>query len=735
MKICLRWFIAFLLILAFSSFLLILALPFLFTPNEHKAFIIDLVREQTGRELSIAGGLQLTISPGLNMTFALEKVRLGNNAPFANSTFFESEQAKIELSIWPYLLQRRLYMTSIIVDGATLNLIRNKEGMSNWQNMANPSIKADESPKDKTTAAESKQKQPSLTGFLPHVTGLDFGKLNLTHVNVRFDNRQTDKIIVLKDLKIRTGRLMEKEQFPFETAFNLTLDNKDQDKPVIIRSGDIVMQGNATLFLQDPHLLLEDLRMETTVKGKTLPKRGLKFFVAGNSDIQLRQQKITLKDFSLTHEGMRLQGHGTLEDISSPRFNLSLKIPEYSPKSILKQLKSSLPILQNTDPFTHLRAEMQVKGDMERAEITDLTVMLDETAITGSIQINDIRNHPAYAASIHINHLDLDRYAPPKKEAAPVSREEQEEFVAEGVQLEAAAPIIPVHFLQDLLLQLDLQLDSVTVGGAELSQVQIRITGQDGKIQLVPLTAHLYDGSIKIEASIDVTGDIPQLQIKPYINKIQLGPLFLDMTGKAEISGTALIQADINSSGLSREELLNHINGTMQFELLNGEIKPVTILHVIKTTLAAQQKQETPPVTDGEATRFVRLTGTGIFKDGVLYNEDLMAASEIMQMTGAGELELARQQIDLKLNISLLPSYLDEDSELSGFSGRIIPYKIFGPISDLSQEADVITILRTETWKEPQQGLPDHNNQKSSLQKKNGSAASPDNTKKMTEGD
>ncbi len=698
MKICLRWIFAVFFILALSIFILILALPVLFSPNDHKAFIIDLVREQTGRELSIAGNLQLTISPGLNMACALEKVRLGNNAPFANSTFFETEQAKIELSLWSYLLQKRLHMTSIILDGATLNLVRNKDGLGNWQNVANHSSTADKKTKNKTAATENEQKRPSLTGFLPHVTGLDFGKLNLTNVNVRYDNRQIDKIIVLKGLKIRTGQLQEKGQFPFETAFNLTLDNKGQDKSAIIRSGDIIMQGNATFFLQDPHLLLEDLRMEATVKGKSLPKRGLKFFLAGNSDIQLRQQKINLKDFTLTHEDIRLQGSGTVEDISSPRFNLSLKIPEYSPKSMLKQLKAALPILQDTDPFTLLSAKLLVKGDMELAEITDLTVMVDETAITGSIQINDVRN-PAYEAIIHINHLDLDRYAPPKKEAPPVSGEEQTDFVAEGEQLEAAPPIIPVHFLKALLLQLDLQLDSLTVGGAELSQVQIKISGKNGKIQLTPVTGNLYDGSIKIETDIDVTGDIPQLHIKSKISKVQLAPLFLDMTGKAEATGTALIQADINSSGLSREELLSHINGTLQFEFLNGEIKPVTILQILKATLARYQKQETPPVTDDGATRFVSLTGTGIFKDGILYNEDIMAASENMQMTGAGEIDLARGQIDLKLNISFLPSALGEDIELTRFSGRIIPYKIFGPINDLNQEADVITVLRTETGK------------------------------------
>ena len=59
------------------------------------------------------------------------------------------------------------------------------------------------------------------------------------------------------------------------------------------------------------------------------------------------------------------------------------------------------------------------------------------------------------------------------------------------------------------------------MGGAELSQVQMKMAGKDGIIQLAPLTAHLYDGSMKVEARMDVTGDVPQIQVKPKINKVR----------------------------------------------------------------------------------------------------------------------------------------------------------------------------------------------------------------------
>ncbi|MEK6202373.1 MAG: AsmA family protein [Desulfobulbaceae bacterium] len=732
MKQFLRWMTGLLFALAGSMYILLLALPHLLDPNDYKTVITDLVRGKTGRELSIPGDIQVQISPWLDLTCVLGEVKLANSALFPNSNFIESKQAKLELSLWPLLLQRRLHMAGIVLEGATLNFLRNKEGLSNWQPLAMPPElreKATEEP----TASGRKQKQPLLQKLLWEVTGLDLGKIHLTQTNVRYDNRQTGRLIVIKDLKLKTGRLREKGQFPFEAAFSLSHDNKIAKKAVIVRSGDIAMQGNATLFLADPHLLLEDLRIKGTIKGQSLPKRGLKVVFSTNSDIQLRQEKVTIKDFSLRHEDIRLQGSGTLEDFSSPSFNISLKVPECSPKSILKQLDITLPDLQNGDALTHLSAGLQVKGNMDMAEITDLTVKLDETTITGAVTVKE-RINPAYEAIIHINDIDLDRYGRKKVEAPEVLTEtgEQQLDAAPGtVEAEVGPPIIPVNLLKALRLQLDLQADSVKVNGAQLSQLQVKLAAKDGLIQLDPLTAHLYDGSMKLKARMDVTGDVPRIQIKQTISKVQLGALLLDTNNRDDMTGTTLIESDLTSSGLSREDLLKHLNGTMRFEVLDGAIKPLPLLQVIRASRDLHREKTTGTATSDEATEFVRLSGTATLEDGILYNDDLVATSEMMHVTGGGEIDLSRGELDLLLKVELAPALVqDEERGLTGLGNTLIPYTITGPFSDLKQEAEVKTSVKGETEKMPLQPSPHPTDQK-----KKGTSTSPPHKEKRAVGD
>jgi len=728
-----RWIAGLLFILAISLYVLILTLPILFTPNDYKAQLIDLVAEKTGRHIEIAGDLQFQISPMLNATCTLGKTRLSGNTLFASSTCLASEQTKIELSLWPLLLQRRLHMATIMLDGVTLNLLHNKEGLNNWQKITPPPTEMSTPPGETANATapvpppENAPAKPPLTRFLRRITGIDLGKMTLTHVNVRYDNRQTDTIIFLRDLQIKTGRLKENIPFPFEADFNLTLDNHGQ-KTSLPRSGDITMQGNATLFLQERHLRLEDLRLDATIKGKSLPKRGLKFGLATNSDIQLPQQKITIKDFSLTHENLTLQGNGTYENFTDPQVTMTLKIPECSPQAILQQIKDTQPLVRNKNAFALLSANLRIKGSRDLVEVTDLTMNVDETTVTGAITIKDM-DKPSVEAAMHINQLDLDRYAEEPKERAKSANNQETapEF-----------PVIPVRFLRDLLLQLDLQLDSLKVGGAALSQVQIKLNGKDGITQLAPLTANAYDGTIKLEAMIDVSGETPRIQLKPRINKVKMGPLFHDTTGKDEIAGTAFLQADLNTSGLSLDDLLKHMNGTLRLEVVNGKLRPFPIRQQIHAALAPSEKELLPEATVPDTpTDFTHLAGTAVIEDGILYTDDLMVTAEMMQINGAADMDLVRRQTDCRLNVSLPfdPALNPKIKAPESGDTIIIPYTISGPFSDLAQGADVTKLLPPGSETPPPQEQPMPAEIKEPNPEDKGSAPAPEHVENEARGD
>ncbi len=708
-----RWLIGVLFALTIILYLLLLALPYLRNPNDYKSLITDLVREKTGRELSITGDLQLQVSPRLNVSCALGKVRLANHALLPNSTFAQSEQIKMELSLWPLLFHRRLHIASIMLDGATLNLVRTKEGQNNWE----PLVSSPELIAGETTADDQGLRQLLLNKLLSGVTGLDLGKIDLTQVNIHYNDQLTGRLMVMKGLKLKTGLLREKRQFPFEAEFNLSHDNQKAGHPLPVHSGHMVMQGNATLFFAVSRLLIEDLRVKGNLKGQSLPRKGLKILVAGNTDIELRPQKMTIKDFSLRHEDLSLQGHGIIEGFSAPRFSMSLIVPPGSPTALLKQLETTLPILQEGAAVRQISAELEVTATPEKIDIADIKIKADDITITGAVSIKD-RVTPAYEARLRINHLNLDPFLAPYRrqppDLLPQSSEQQLLIPADEQPVEISPAVIPSKLLNKLRLQLDLHADACTAGGAKLSKMQLHLKSQDGILHVDTMTAQLYAGAMKLKGSIDVTGEVPRIELHNTIDKMQLADFFVDTGGRQDLTGTAQIKTDIHSSGVSMEDLRSQLNGTIEFEILNGEIKPLHILQVIRTAADLPKEPTTlsvPAATTGEGTGFSHLKGTAIIEDGILYNDDLVAASEIMQVAGAGEIDLARGLLDLMLKVTLSPALLEDGPGWRELAGIQIPYTIIGPFSEPIEEADLAAVLSHRQEKTLLPNLPEQAHQ------------------------
>ncbi len=767
MKTIVRWMIVLLFCAAVALFVLIIALPILVNPNDYKAQLSHFVREQTGRELVIGGDIKLQVSSLLHVSCVVGSARLAtltSDAEFPDSTILESEKTTIEISLLPLLLSRRLHLTRMECDGVALNLLHNKDGRGNWQRLSSEPVvgveksespaKAGEAPNtDEASLVPVPIKEQKISAFLasaitwfrPKISGLDMGKLHLINIKARYENRESGRVVLLKTLQIKTGRLREKVPFPFEASFNLALDNSmAPDTPALIHSGEITMQGNATAFFQEQRIVLEDLQVEGLIKGKSLSKKRLKVSLASNSEILLPQPDqgaaamgaITIKYFTLTHGDIALQGSGTIDNFSSPRFELALSIPECSPQATLQHLKATRKLAtntNNTEAFTRMQAKLLLKGDMEMAEISDLTVLMDESTLTGSLRhrfVPDMES-PQWEADLKVDRLDSDWYSSPP--SSPLSA---------AISSAGANPswspflfmpkdfILSTGFLKTVSLKLNLAVDSLKVRGASLSQVQATVTGKDGVIQLAPLTATLYGGSLKCEDSIDLTGKSSKIQIKRTLTTIQLAPLSKDMTGKDSMTGTATIHADLTSSGLSQQKILNQMNGAVRLEILNGEIKAVQMLPIIRLELAGQRKETGAAPENGEAAGqgpekttsgendeipekavadvsedesaeampFTRLTATGVIKDGVLHTDDLAATTASSSITGTANLDLASQQVDSSLTISFPPD-CDQDGSrgVAELCNKAISYKIVGSFAHLSQTANLNPSATVET--------------------------------------
>jgi AsmA protein len=132
-----KWIIGVFAVLVGLLIIIALSLPRLIDPNDYKAVITRKVQEQTGRELSIPGDIKLDVSLlGLQTMFSLGDVKLSSSPDFPETEFLSSRQVHIALALWPLIRNKELQVSNIHLEGVNVNLVRNEDGSSNWDDLA-----------------------------------------------------------------------------------------------------------------------------------------------------------------------------------------------------------------------------------------------------------------------------------------------------------------------------------------------------------------------------------------------------------------------------------------------------------------------------------------------------------------------------------------------------------------------------------------------------------------------
>ena len=139
--------------------------------------------------------------------------------------------------------------------------------------------------------------------------------------------------------------------------------------------------------------------------------------------------------------------------LSKPAAQGSIDVAEFSPKKVMSSL--GLEPIATTDPAAlekvSLKASLAAEGGATK--ISDLTLKLDDTTLTGSAAVTDMTK-PALSFDLKADKLDADRYLPPKSEKkaepAPAPAEKQAGKQAPAGKSEAGR--LPV----DLMKRMDI---------------------------------------------------------------------------------------------------------------------------------------------------------------------------------------------------------------------------------------------------------------------------------------
>jgi AsmA protein len=202
-----------------------LTLLLCFNPNDFKPTIIKLVQEKTGRTLTLDGDINMAFWPKLGID--LGRVSLSEQA--SQKPFASVARAKVSLAILP-LLQKKLVVGTVYLDGVQATLIQHADGSNNFADLFDGDSNAN---------------------FSYDIDGLIVKNSRLDYINEASNSR-----IQLSKLYIKTGRIVQDQALDLATDFLLEAQAAKLKTKVTLQAR-LLYQSNERGFLA------ENLRLST----------------------------------------------------------------------------------------------------------------------------------------------------------------------------------------------------------------------------------------------------------------------------------------------------------------------------------------------------------------------------------------------------------------------------------------------------------------------------------------
>lgn len=638
LKIILSVFAAIVILLVMAA----LVLPFIVSPNDFKPQITAAVKAKTGRELTIDGNIELSVFPWLGVS--AKNMALSNAVGFQDATFAEVANADIKAKLLP-LFTKRFEVDRIVLDGLVLNLEINENGISNWADFGQQAVQ---------TEAPSASRQPETDGkpeaeALKTAASLAIAGISLRNAHLNWHDKRSDLQFAVKSIDLESGDLAFNEPIDLKLDFELDLSHQELTGLYSL-STELLLNENFDRIQLNRFVLASDM------KGASLPGGALTARMNSEADLNLNTQTLDLKNLNV-HSGpltMTATLSGT-DIVDNPVLTGPVSIAPFNPTELLKHFEITPPTMRDPDALKTLNADFQLQASANSADLKDIVINLDGSAIKGNARIDDF-NKPSIVFNLSVDALNADRYMAPKDE----SDKSTQPIAGPAAAVAAGASLIPVETLRNLNLNGLLSIDRLTVSNLSLNGFALKLTARDGKINTEQNVKGLYQGSYNGAMNLDVTGASPRWKLNEKFNGIQIEPFLTDFTGSSKIAGTLSATTNLQAAGNSGEALKSSLNGRVDFLFKDSIVRGFNLQQMIDDAKSLLKGSRIIRDNPKDQTAFSEIKGSANINNGLISNNDLIATASKINATGAGTADLKSKRINYEVNAKIVRSKSDD---------------------------------------------------------------------------
>jgi AsmA protein len=375
----------------------------------------------------------------------------------------------------------------------------------------------------------------------------------------------------------------------------------------------------------------------------------------------------------------------------------------------LPQLSGQITLEDPSLPQKSLKLPVSGNVDLDAKKetvVARISTSAEESKLDARVNVAGFTK-PKIGFDVNADKFNVDTWFPPHasagqgaanaKGAAPASA--KGESVAKSDSADAP---IDLSALKSLNLNGEARVGQLQARGIKLGAVRAVVKAANGRLDVTPLTAQLYGGSMNASASAQANGN--RIGLDANLTNVLIEPLLKDAANKDLLEGRGNVKLAVTAGGATVGGMKRALDGTAALALRDGAIKGINLAQKLRDaqsllTVAGGGKPTTQQASATEKTDFSELNATFVIKNGVASNDDLDAKSPLLRLGGGGKIDIGAGRIDYVARVSIVGTLKGQDGRnLDQLRGVTVPVRLSGPFDQLAYGIDYSSVA-TEALK------------------------------------
>ena len=360
-------------------------------PNEHKDWIEARLQEQTGHSISLDGFVAFTWYPWLGVEAS--EISIAGAEEFDAEPLAYLDYIKLRVKLLP-LLREEYEVDTIAIRGAIINLVRNEQGIANWDELDGVNDTTDD-------GIEANRDKP----ILP-LTAVALGGVAIEDARVTLDDRQAAVRYEFSDVDISTTELKYGEPVGLSLSFH-----GNSKRPAL--EATVALAGIITYATDEQQFAVAPLDINAEIKGRNVPGGMTSAKLSVAVDVNLDEQTVALSDFILSALGTTVRGNLNVQQIDSPTPAITATLAaQGSDLGLLFKVAEIEPLASQLARLAerNFQVSATVDADLKRGDVdlSGLSANLLGAVIDGEVKARNLHSDiPGYQGELNAKGPDL----------------------------------------------------------------------------------------------------------------------------------------------------------------------------------------------------------------------------------------------------------------------------------------------------------------------------------------